>query len=189
MMMEENEMNAAEESARNEGEKVPEEEPALSSPRRAGGFLLLLAIILLLSSLRTIFIEILIPDVDESMQMVMQRFPAMGVSLWVHKAALFGLSIWSLVAAYKLLKVTPDAVKVTKAYLLVFAIYPFVFPFISMGLMGIPARMYGSALGFYFTEVFSPGELVGVLIFALVWYAYLCRSKRVRETFFHHVQE
>jgi len=149
----------------------------------------LFAIILLLSSLRTIFLEVLLPDADESMQMMMQRFPAMQVSLWIHKAALFGLSMWSLVAAYKLLKVAPDAVKVIKAYLVVFAIYPFVFPFISMGLMGIPARMFGSALGFYFTEVFSPGELLGVLIFAVVWYAYLCRSKRVRETFSQHVQE
>ena len=179
--MRDNETNAAEESVRKE--TVPQEEPYVYAPKGVGGFLLLLAVVLLLTPLKTILVDIPFVDANESMQLLIARIPAMKVSLRVHQAALLGLSILSIVAGYKLLKVVPGAVKFTKHYLIIAAIYPFVFPLLALALVGVPEGAYGSALRFYFTDALSPSDLSGTLLFTVVWYAYLCRSKRVRNTF------
>ncbi len=174
--MRENETNAADVGVQNEN--VRKEEPTGYEPKGVGGFLFLLAIILLLSPLKTILVDIPFSDAD-----VLAQIPAMKVAVRVNQAALLVLSVFSLMAGYKLLKVARDAVKFTKHYLIVSALYPLVFPLIALALVGAPGRAYGSALGFYFMEVLSAENAIGLLIFTVVWYAYLCRSKRVRNTY------
>jgi hypothetical protein len=106
-----------------------------------------------------------------------QRFPNFYTAVMVETIITVVLTCFGIYAGYALWSVKPNAPQITKNFLWARLIYVLAIPFIIIGIANLPAAI-NSAI----TQEGVKQAIRGIIIFA-IWFGYLKRSKRVRNTY------
>jgi len=109
-----------------------------------------------------------------------RALPGLKTLVIVEIILLIGLMVFSFYAGYALWSVKPNAVKIAKIFLLALVVISILSPFIRIGVansLNLPSE---------FTKFISKEEILeagrGIISF-VIWFTYLCQSKRVRATY------
>jgi hypothetical protein len=107
------------------------------------------------------------------------RDPSLHSALQIYTYLQWGVVLLSIYCAYLLAFRKPGAVTVTKRGLVFMVVLQIAANF----LFPILALPRGASVNVQTLTEFLMGTLLGPLVFLAIWYTYLVRSKRVRETY------
>jgi hypothetical protein len=120
-----------------------------------------------------------IEEMNKAFAPYIDRIPSLHTALQIYTYLQWGVALLGIYCAYLLAFRKPAAVTVTKRSFIFMAVLQVAASFT----IPLFALLRGASLDVQALTVFIAGALLGPLVFLAIWYTYLVRSKRVKETY------